>query len=385
MKLLTIGYSEHENNSDFWQMDTMDLQDVNLIVGKNASGKSRVLNVIEALSKLLLNTNNPLYSTGNFDATFESQHGKYRYVVNLADHKVSKELLEIENTIFLERNTDGKGFIFNEDSKQKTNFDIPNNELFAVRRDKLQYPFLQELYNWASSLVKFRFTFDAGKLSFLLTNTNLPNTKLDLKDTGKVAQTFNEGNTKFSSRFKEKIIKDFTEIGFPISDILIREMSTVVLTSTPVPGAKIVGLHVKELDRDGTTDQYVMSDGMFRALSVIIYFAYFELDGNTGCVLIDDIGEGLDFERSVNLIKLLISNAESSNVQLIMSSNDRMVMNNTKLDYWQIISRAANHVKFYNKKNSEEVFKDFTFTGLNNFDLFTTEFYKSGFSEIKDN
>jgi hypothetical protein len=45
-------------------------------------------------------------------------------------------------------------------------------------------------------------------------------------------------------------------------------------------------------------------------------------------ILIDDIGEGLDFDRSSRLIKLLIEIAEKNeNIRLIMSTNDRFVMN----------------------------------------------------------
>jgi phosphosulfolactate phosphohydrolase-like enzyme len=95
--------------------------------------------------------------------------------------------------------------------------------------------------------------------------------------------------------------------------------------------------------------------------------------------LIDDIGEGLDFERASNLIKLLIKKAEDSSIQLIMSTNDKFIMNNTDLKYLQIISRAGEKVRFHNQKNSPQIFEDFKFTGLNNFDFFTSDFFKKGF------
>jgi ABC-type lipoprotein export system ATPase subunit len=50
------------------------------------------------------------------------------------------------------------------------------------------------------------------------------------------------------------------------------------------------------------------------------------------CVLIDDIGEGLDYERSSNLIKLLLKKMKKESIQLIMSTNDRFVMNNIPYD-----------------------------------------------------
>lgn len=55
-------------------------------------------------------------------------------------------------------------------------------------------------------------------------------------------------------------------------------------------------------------------------LSLIVHFNYYEFAKIPGVVLIDDIGEGLDYERSTKLIKLLISKAEKSeNMQLYVN------------------------------------------------------------------
>jgi AAA15 family ATPase/GTPase len=127
-----------------------------------------------------------------------------------------------------------------------------------------------------------------------------------------------------------------------------------------------------------------MSNGMFRALSILINFNYYELEKIPGVILIDDIGEGLDFERSTKLIELLISKAEmNENIQIVMSTNDTFVMDNVELKYWQIIDRVGGEVKYYNHSNSQERFEDYKFTGLNHFDFFATGFFKNGFS--KDN
>ena len=60
-----------------------------------------------------------------------------------------------------------------------------------------------------------------------------------------------------------------------------------------------------------------------------------------------------------------------------MSSNDKFVMNNTNLKYWQIVSRKSGNVKMFNYINSNEKFEDFKFSGLNNFDFFVTESFKT--------
>ncbi len=50
-------------------------------------------------------------------------------------------------------------------------------------------------------------------------------------------------------------------------------------------------------------DQYDVSQGMFRAFSLLTYTHYMRLKNTKSTLLIDDIGEGLDYERSKNLIK----------------------------------------------------------------------------------
>jgi hypothetical protein len=60
-----------------------------------------------------------------------------------------------------------------------------------------------------------------------------------------------------------------------------------------------------------------------------------------------------------------------------MSTNDRFVMNNVPLEYWQVIQRDGGKCKIFNYKNSKEKFDDFEYTGLNNFDFLATDFINS--------
>ena len=79
------------------------------------------------------------------------------------------------------------------------------------------------------------------------------------------------------------------------------------------------------------------------------------------------------------MIKLLISKAQTGLVQLIMTTNDRFIMNGVPLEYWSVIERTPGLAKLHNIHNSKEIFDDFKFTGLNNFDFFATQFYIEGF------
>ncbi len=95
------------------------------------------------------------------------------------------------------------------------------------------------------------------------------------------------------------------------------------------------------------------------------------------CILIDDIGEGLDFDRSCRLIDLLREKAKASGVQLVLSTNDRFVMNRVPLEEWSVLQRQASTVRVLNYDNSRELFEEFKFTGLSNFSFLEMDFASS--------
>lgn len=99
--------------------------------------------------------------------------------------------------------------------------------------------------------------------------------------------------------------------------------------------------------------------------------------------MIDDIGEGLDYQRSSSIIKILIDKAKTGLIQLIMTTNDEFIMNGVPIEYWSVIERTPGSAKLHNFDNSREKIEEFKFIGLNNFDLFTSEFllHKEGDEE----
>ena len=143
-----------------------------------------------------------------------------------------------------------------------------------------------------------------------------------------------------------------------------------------VNGPILTGLFVKENDLNCVTEQRHMSDGMFRAISLIIKINYSIRCDMPVALLVDDIGEGLDFSRSRGLIEIAITKAEKSGIKLLMSTNDQFVMNGVSLDYWAIANRSGSKVSFINVNNSPELFDKFKFIGLNNFDFFAEGFYQ---------
>jgi hypothetical protein len=375
MKLKKLTYREFESSHPrFWEIEPFELGQINLIVGSNTAGKSRTLNVILGLSTIL---QSPKLKIGHgfFDVIFENGSENIHYIANIEGSIVLQESFTLNGVELFHRNKKGEGKVFNSSLDLFHNFSIPKDQLLATRRDSIQFPYLEDLYTWSSNVRHFRFSKEEEKQTLVLIDSNTSVSEGSNQNiTNQAIEIFRKGKAEFRDKFVESVIKDFNSIGYNILKIDHGSLHSVKLDS-PI-GNRLVGLRVFESDRPGMTDQNEMSDGMFRALSLIIHFNYYQLTHKDLTVLVDDIGEGLDFERSTNLIRLSIEKALNSNIQLILSSNDKFVMNNTNLKYWQVVSREGGKLKMYNYFNSKEKFENFKFLGLNNFDFFVSEFFK---------
>jgi predicted ATPase len=366
----------------------LTLRDINLLVGKNASGKTRILNVIlhlaESISgKLVLSPSGMIVQRQIFNGKshlfFDNDGQRLEYELEVIEGKVVREVFTVDGNSRLDRGPGGEGWIWAEKEGKKVEFQTPDDQLAVVtRRDVIQHSYFEPLHQWANSLYYYAFSTLLGKdraYIFIKSDSQKVDT-LNAKDTNQVVDIYRKGKEVFGERYVETVKKDFEAIGYPIENVDIGVPQSVKIQA-PMYG-EITMLFVKEADLPGITDQQAMSNGMFRALSIIIQINYAVLADTPSCILIDDIGEGLDFDRSCGLIDVLISKAEHSSVQLVMATNDRFVMNQVPLEAWSIIDREANHINIRNYSNSKEIFDNFKFTGLNNFDFLVFDYLHAG-------
>lgn len=381
MRLKSITYSQFENSPNEWDLEEFSLSNINLLVGKNATGKSRTLNIIRGLGNLLSGDIKLQFSSGNYKVTFDKEGELIKYFLKYEDSKVEMEKLIIGSQIKLDRGLNGEGIIWSEEDKKNMKFQAPETELACVnRRDSVQHPFFEDLYQWGKGLRHYYFGERMGKYHLAQLMENSKDSNLNLKDTDLVVTIFSEGMNKFGQDFEKSIICDMGNLDYGIDKINIGT-PTGLKFGGPALYMNLQGFILKESDLPGLTEQNDMSQGMFRAFSLIIQLNYSQLASIPSCIVIDDIGEGLDYDRSTALIKLLIEKANKSSVQLIMSTNDRFVMNNVPLEYWAVMKRASNKTKIYNYENAGQKFEDFKFTGMNNFDFFTSDFINEGLPE----
>lgn len=378
MKLTELSYSEFVGQPREWIVDQTQFDSKNLIVGKNATGKSRFLSVITGLSNLLSGDQVQLFDEGNYNVKFDNLGMIYQYELTIQNRVVTYEKLYKNGNLEFERDITGTGVIYAEEIKQLMKFQIPLNQIvIQAKRDQIQHPFLEDLISWGKKLRFFSFGTNLGKDQALLINN--PNQEIiGPKNTAQPIVVFDIGRKKFGQEYIDNILIDMNNIGYKIKEIDIGIHPSNTFSS---PGNPVGLLLVKEKDLLGYTYQTEMSQGMFRALSIIIQINYLLLEKSSSTILIDDIGEGIDFDRSVKLIDILLSERLYERNQIFLSSNDKFVMNTVPIENWQVMSRDGTKCKFYNKFNSKQIFADFNDVGLSNFDFFSSEFYSKGLSE----
>jgi len=355
------GYNS-DKNQDSW----VSLSQINLIVGRNASGKSKTINVIRQLSDLLegkIKTSELVYSTGKYELMFEDHSKNIYYFLEYKDGIIEQEILTIDGNEKLNRK---EKKLYYEEVGKNLSFQTSTDTLAVSRRDSEQQPFLENLYKWGQGISHYKFGSNLGRNSFLRDINKVNTDDLDLKDGDEVTSIFIRG-CKLNKDFKQIVLQDMESIEY-------------LLTNVDVMGIKRLpiglGLSVKEKDLNIRTDQLEMSQGMFRALSLLIQINYSIISKVPSCILIDDIGEGLDYGRSKKLIELIIEKIKGTSVQIVMTTNDEFVMNKIPLEYWSIIRRDKGRAIFYNYQNSKEIFDEFEFTGLNNFTFFSSNYYQ---------
>lgn len=378
MHLLSYEFRELENTARAWAVDRFDVDMINLFVGVNSSGKTRIVSSIEILAKVLTSRIEYRFDSCHWIASFKSGKDRYDIEIQFEDRAVFSEKLILNGKIKLERGSDGSGRVWYEELKDYIPVKArPEDLLIATRRDELQHPYLNTLVKWATGVRLYKFSSDLGRGQIWNYKGKheiedaLAAIPLTVTDPNRVVEQYARGWKSFGDKFDKAILKDLKSVGYDCESIGADYFEIDDLS--PSAGELPIQLAVKERSIKGLTRQTNMSTGMFRALSIIIHLNFIALDNSQATILLDDIGEGLDYERAASLVRIVIKRCKSSKIQLIMTSNDRFVMNAVDLDYWHIITRKSSIVRVSSKSNNPGGFEGFSYLGLSNFDFFKSQ------------
>lgn len=383
MRLRTVDYVQFANTDRRWSLSELTLGTINLVVGKNAAGKTRTLNVIHALGSLLSGRKKPIeLTTGTYRTRFEHDGALLDYTLEIQDRKVTLERVSIGDRVLLDRGIDGAGTIYHEKEKKNLEFQTPQTECAVVSRvDKIQHPFLEPLVEWGAGVRHYEFGGTMGRpVIALLVKDGPPPDPTNAND---VIALFRKGESDFKEKFVNCIRQDMVRIGYDIEEVGTMQPTDFMVVVSPSQPVTPVVMYVKERDLPTVTQQTDMSQGMFRALSVIVHVNYAVLASRPSCIIVDDIGEGIDFDRSCKLINLVRDRSSHANVQLILSTNDKFVMNEVPLEEWSLLQRKGGDVRVRNYQNSKDEFDNFRYVGMSNFTFFEMDFI-NGKSEAEE-
>ncbi|GHE73129.1 ATP-binding protein [Roseivirga thermotolerans] len=355
MKLIELSYTDTN-----WELRNLCLGDVNLLVGQNATGKSRTLSTIDLLYKMITQKRDLNWGS-KWELKFinhKKQSIVYQFATSQRKEGVTFEKITVDGRQVLYRGETSKRnmpitTLYSSLSKKTEEIFPPKDKLVLhVRRDVKNYPFLEDLVEWAEQSYGFKF----GNISpYSGFNQQEYDLLTSIEDIPALYSSLQKEN-------KLKIIAEFNEIGYAITDISIQQKGDLVV------------INVQEEGLTKKHPHYNLSQGMFRTLSVIIYLEYLISRKRPATVIIDDLCEGLDYARASKLSEIVFAKCKKHNIQLIATSNDSFLMDKIDIEYWNVLVRKGKIVEVINYQSHPELFEQFRFTGLSNFDFFASDY-----------
>ena len=200
----------------------------------------------------------------------------------VAKHGVHKEVYAVSGKTLLTRGENGQGSLLAVDAKQTLRFEVPKNQLAAVlKRNSIQHPYLQELFEWASSVKAYRFGSEMGARELVIDASALrsetPPTEAQRSSTAgaldynKLFLVYKQGISQFGKQFDKDVIKTLRQLDYRAEKIGFGHLERNEFAGAPIPPSF---LYVKERDLRCNTRQLEMSAGMFRAFNLAVQLNY---------------------------------------------------------------------------------------------------------------
>lgn len=330
---------------------------VNLLVARNATGKTRTVRAIQNVTSFLQMkesmTNQRCFETDLVFSLLDTLGGTMNYGFKVNNGIIEREYLSVNGVVLIKRTKLNARY-------QATKINPPSDKLVVqVRRDKDLYPEVEQLMVWAE-----------GVMSVSCSDIN----PFTIIGTGKFLNpySFSDLVEALTPSDMKIVIGVAKELGYNIVSL-----NTIEATS----GLKLVQL--KERFVSDLMVDMQLSSGMLRTLYLLCFVTVLRHSQKHSLLLIDDLGEGLDYRRSIDLGKVIFEYCEKNGMQLIVSSNDAFLMDVVDIANWQVLRRDGSEVSSINQSKYPEMFREFRMTGLSNFDLFSSDYIDSYLSKNK--
>jgi len=336
--------SDFTYQQEGWSLDGLPLGCLNLIVGMNAVGKSRTVAAIGRVVRFIRGETDA--ASEDFCCTLLLENGgKLEYSFEVSGGNIQAEILRKDGKVLIRREC------YSAQMYGESVSPPPNKLVIQVRRDTMLYPEIEEIIQWAEHTSVFVFS----------NITTSPNSLSPYAISTEPLLPVMYG--KISTVQRETMLSYMRDMGYQIDRIDEYERDN---------GSKM--LRIFETGIDVPMSPFDLSNGMFRVFCVLLYMIYSSTLADARCLIIDDMGEGLDYMRSTKLGRIMFEYCKSNNVQLIVTSNDSFLMDTIALEYWHILRRKGKRVQSLNSQTHSALFEKFARTGLNNFDLLSSNF-----------
>lgn len=336
-------------STDDWSLRGLDhLGPVNLLVGQNASGKTRTLRSLDSVASFIKGVTKIMLLPESFSASLvfsepEIDGWQMSYQFNFRAGNIEKEILTVNGETVIHR-LNNKATLKGEDIQP------PLNKLvIQIRRDRLLYPENELIINWAENVTSLSFS-------------NINNRAIPSWADFIIPYKFSDLVAEMSEQDIKAVVEEAKNLGYDIEELKAVEIH---------PNASLVSL--KE-SFGKPIIEFELSNGMLRVLYLLCFLQHFKSTRFPSILLIDDMGEGLDYMRATSLGEKVFADCQNQGIQLFASSNDPFMMDVVDLDHWQLICRSRNDIEVLNKDNTPKLFNEFRQTGLSNFDLLASDF-----------
>ena len=344
MILSSFGFKEAN-----WELTGLSpLNPENLVVGRNSTGKTRTISSIRNVVSFLQMKDLPLgpkdFSTElTFTDEMNGMPWTMIYGFSVKDGIIVKENLKVCGKNLIKRTKASAKY----DGKT---VNPPSGKLIVqIRRDKDAYPEIEKLMTWAEGIICITCS-DITPITALLPVSIYSPIPL------------NEVVDKLTDADKKVVLKRAKEVGFNLMSINTIKVSDMKL------------VEVKEKGISEHLVNYHLSSGMLRTVYILCFLEFIKHYDGVSMLMIDDLGEGLDYGRSTHLGRMVFEDCKNSNLQLIASSNDAFLMDVVDINNWQVLRRNVSKVTSINHANNPDMFRKFRMTGLANFDFFSSDF-----------
>lgn len=328
-----------------WALTKVYFNRQSLVVGQNATGKTKLLESISTVINAILTKDLNWKGIPTFTAQLEFDGDiALQYNIEFDEGKiVSENLVDINQNKILVSRTSHTCYFYDE-----YNIALPEKSTALVaKQDIVKYPEAASVMQWAQTTRSITFSLlHIDKFRQM----NLGNIDMD------------EMFEALSPEERQLIIQYMNDLNYHLEDIKERNL-----------GDKFKLVEIKEKDVHHSIPTFYLSNGMYRVLYILFYMLYISKQ-NVKCIFIDDLGEGLDYDRSTKLGKIVFDFCTKHSIQLIATSNDNFLMNVVPLNNWIILTRTSTTVEAISAATHKDLFDKFTKTGLRNFDILRTDF-----------